>query len=122
MDIYSTLYELTGINNELALVRKRLGALNKRKRELTANAIEQMNEQGETQMVVNGQKYIIEEKQKRERKKSSALYNDTLTILNEKGIDKSEAEEIYKELSMVLKGSEKTIFNLKQVVKESKKK
>ena len=112
MDFGSILYEIDGIDKELARLRKKTSELNKRKKDLMTQAIEDMKESGETSVVHKGKTYTLEERPKHGRKTDKKKREDTLSILADEGFNGEEAEEMYNKLTGAMKGPETVIYKL----------
>ncbi len=113
MDTGSILYEIDGIDKELARLRKRMNELNKRKKDLMTQAVEYMKDTGETQITHRGKTYILEERARHIRKNDKKKRDDTLTILNDEGFHGDEADEMYTKITGALRGPEMIIYKLK---------
>ena len=109
----SLLYEIDSIDKELARLRKKIRDLGKRKKELTANVIENLKESGEVSVTHNGKTYVLEERGRHCRKSDKKKKHDAILVLQEEGFHGAEAEEIYDKITEALKGPEQTTFVLK---------
>ncbi len=108
MDTGSILYEVEGIDKELARLRKEVRELNNRKKDLLTQAVNNMKDSGDTQISHRGKTYILEERSRHARKNDKKKREDALTILND------EAVEMYVKLTDALRGPETFIYRLKQ--------
>ena len=114
MDTGSILYEVEGIDKELARLRKEVRELNNRKKDLLTQAVNNMKDSGDTQISHRGKTYILEERSRHARKNDKKKREDTLTILNDEGFHGNEADEVYVKLTDALRGPETFIYTLKQ--------
>ena len=107
------LFEITSINKELKRLRKEMGALNVRKKELTNKVIQNLKDNGETEIVYDKVKYTVEEKVTHNRKGNKEKRKATLAILNEEGYFGENADDIYNQITEAMQGSEKVVVKLK---------
>ena len=114
MDIGSILYEVDGIDKELARLRKQVTELGKRKKDLMSQAINILHESGETSITHQGKKYVLEERQRHSRKTDKKKREDALSVLADEGFHGEEAEEMYGKLAGALQGPETVIYTLKK--------
>ncbi len=114
MDAGSILYEVDGIDKELSRLRKKMNELTKRKKELMVQAIDYMQESGETTIEHRGKTYVLEERSRHVRKNDKKKREDTMLILQEEGFDGVEAEEIYTKITDALRGPETRVYALKK--------
>nr|QBK87237.1 MAG: uncharacterized protein LCMAC201_01390 [Marseillevirus LCMAC201] len=113
MDTGSILYEIEGIDKELARLRKKVRELNKRKKDLLEQAVNNMHESGETQIAHGGKTYILGERSQHVRKNDKKKRQDTLTILNDEGFHGDQADEMYDKITGALRGPETITYTLK---------
>lgn len=114
MDIGGILYELDGIEKEIVRLRKKLSGLNSRKKELTTKVIDIMKENGDETTKYNGKTYTLEQKPRHTRKPIKQKMTDVISILEEQGIERHEAEDIYHHITDAMKGPEKVVYTLKK--------
>lgn len=114
MDTASILYEIDGIEKELARLRKRVKSLNTRKKQLMDQVITNMKDSGETEVTIRGKKYYLEERARHGRKTDKKRKEDALHVLQEEGFQGHEAEEMYDKLTDALRGPEQTIYTLRK--------
>lgn len=114
MDIKSFVYEITSIDKELKRMRGKMRELEKKRGALFDKTIALMKERGETQITINGQQYTLEERVVHSRKADKKKKQDAMTLLQEQGIQRYDAEELYSKLDKALKGQEKVTLRLKK--------
>jgi uncharacterized protein YlzI (FlbEa/FlbD family) len=112
MDNPGLLYEINNIDIELTRLRKKVFELNKRKQLLTSKIISNMKDSGETEIFHNGKKFVLEEAIRHSRKSDKNKKQDVLFVLQEQGVERPDAEELYSKLNKVLKGTEKVVTKL----------
>lgn len=113
MDAESSAVELSTIETELARLRKKVASLNKRKKPLIESIINSMRESDQTERKFGGKLYKLEERTKRVRKSKKTIEQDILSLLDEQGIDREKATEIYQQITDSTVGSESVTFRLK---------
>lgn len=114
MDISSILYEIDSLDKELVRLRKTVSELNKRKKILTDQAIQILNDSDEKVYTFNGKKYAISEKIKTLRKTKKTVKKDLFALFEEEGITGHDAEEMYNKITNTLKGTETISYSLKK--------
>ena len=114
MDTGSILYEIDGIDKELARLRKKVTELNKRKKDLMTQAIDNMHDSGETTITHRGKTYALEEHQRHGRKTDRKKREDVLTVLADEGFHGDEAEEMYNKFTGAMRGPETLSYKLKK--------
>ena len=114
MDTGSLLYEVDGIDKELARLRAKVRELNKRKKDLMVQAVENMKKSGETSIVHRDKTYFLEERQRHGRKTDKKKREDALVILADEGFHGDEANEMYEKLTGALRGPETKIYRLRK--------
>lgn len=112
MDSESLLYEIDNIDIEISRLRKNLKTLNERKKELTTQVIDNIQNSGQDTIIHGGKKYVLQKRQKHTRKPDKKKKEDTMLILQDEGFNGIEAEEMYNKITNALKGPEKTHLTL----------
>jgi len=113
-DINSYMYEINSLETEIQSHRKRLKELTQRKKMLIGNVIQNLQENDEKQIVIRGNKYIIQEKTKSQVKPKKKKKQDVMNVLSQVVEERHDAEELYKQVEKAWKGETKTDFTLKK--------
>ncbi len=114
MDTGSILYEVDGIDKELARLRGKVRELNKRKKDLMDQAIDNMKDSGDTSIIHRGKTYVLEERPRHGRKTDKKKRDDALVILADEGFHGEEADEMYSKLTGALRGPETVTYALRK--------
>lgn len=114
MEINAHVYEITSIEKELKRMRMKMRELDKKRRGLLEKTIKLMKDRGQSEITINGQKYSLQEQVIHARKGDKKKKQDAVTILEEQGIQRYDAEELYTKLDKALKGEEKVALRLKK--------
>ena len=114
MTLKGIITEIENINKELKRLRSEIRRLNKRKSHLEAISVETMKKQRKDQYEHNGQRYKVEERERRKRKTEKQKREDTMNLLRN---FTSKPEELWKELDKTLRGESHTQLQLKKTKK-----
>jgi len=109
---------MESIEHELKHLRLQIRKLNKRKQEIKEQTITHMIKKKQTTCNIKNKVYLIEESEKRQRKKESDKKKDTIEYLKQFS---DKPEEAYKEILNRLRGEPQKTYKLKNQHKNKKK-
>jgi len=115
MNTDALLYEVQGLEKELARLKASTKICKNRIDTLMSQVVQNMRTNGIEKYTYNGQTYNLKEHKIHTRKKDVEKKKDAITVLQEDaGIEGQGAEEVYNKLVNALRGPEKVSYVLKK--------